>query len=80
MDAFVVLAYFRYGNEYEGDEEDWRKARKLLTSKEKLDGTSTPRELYLTTKVTGHIVIHQLKNWLILSLERCVAIGTAFRS
>jgi hypothetical protein len=41
-----------------------------------LDEASTPRELSLTAKAIGQIVLSQLKKRLKLPLERCIGIGT----
>jgi hypothetical protein len=61
VDAFAELVNAKHKNEYESDEEDWKEARKLLTAEEALDETSTPRELSLTGKAIGQIVLSQLK-------------------
>ncbi|KAH0814367.1 hypothetical protein GEV33_008425 [Tenebrio molitor] len=76
VDAFAELVNAKHKNEYESDEEDWKEARKLLTAEEALDETSTPRELSLTGKAIGQIVLSQLKKRLKLPLERCIGIGT----
>ncbi|KAH0809408.1 hypothetical protein GEV33_013383 [Tenebrio molitor] len=76
VDAIAELVNAKHKNDYESDEEDWKEARKLWTAEEALDEASTPRELSLTAKAIGQIVLSQLKKRLKLPLERCIGIGT----
>ncbi|CAH1100927.1 unnamed protein product [Psylliodes chrysocephalus] len=76
VDPFEELAYAKHEHDYESDEENWKETKKLLTAEEKLDGPSTPKELSLTGKAIGQIVLYQLKKKLKLPLEQCLGIGT----
>ncbi|XP_046986220.1 52 kDa repressor of the inhibitor of the protein kinase-like [Schistocerca americana] len=76
VDAFVELGHTNFEDDYQSDEEDRKESRKLVNTEEKVDGTSTAKELSLTGKAIGKIVLYQLKNRLKLPLERCIGCGT----
>ncbi|XP_049771331.1 uncharacterized protein LOC126143445 [Schistocerca cancellata] len=70
------LGHTNFEDDYQSDEEDWKESRKLVNTEEKVGGTSTAKELSLTGKANGKIVLYQPKNRLKLPLERRVGIGT----
>lgn len=73
MYAFEELS--KYVNDYEPEQTNIKKPKKLLTAEEKFDGTSTAREYSLTSKVIDQVVILHLKKRLRHPLERCGEVG-----